>query len=120
MMLSSGAMTNRLDRLEDMGLIRRSPDPNDRRGRLVELTTTGRELVDKAIGEHLANEERLLSGLTAPERVKLADLLRKLLLSEPFRALDPASRSAAITGPERAERPRRTAARARPRRGSRA
>jgi DNA-binding MarR family transcriptional regulator len=91
--LSSGAMTNRLDGLEGMGLIRRLPDPNDRRGRLVELTAKGRDLVDKAVVEHLANEERMLSGLSAAERTKLADLLRKLLLSEPFRALDPASRA---------------------------
>jgi DNA-binding PadR family transcriptional regulator len=93
--LSSGAMTNRLDGLEEMGLIRRLPDPNDRRGRLVELTPKGRELVDKAVVEHLSNEEDLLSGLSAAERDKLADLLRKLLLSEPFRALDPAGRAAA-------------------------
>jgi DNA-binding MarR family transcriptional regulator len=90
--LSSGAMTNRLDGLEEMGLIRRLPDPHDRRGRLVELTTKGRELVDKAVVEHLANEERLLGGLSRAERKSLAELLRKLLLSEPFRALDPASR----------------------------
>jgi DNA-binding MarR family transcriptional regulator len=93
--LSSGAMTNRLDGLEEMGLIRRLPDPNDRRGRLVELTPKGRELVDKAVVEHLSNEEDLLSGLSAAERDKLADLLRKLLLSEPFRTLDPAGRAAA-------------------------
>ena len=104
MVLSSGAMTNRLDRLEEMGLVRRLPDPNDRRGRLVELTTKGRELVDEAVVAHVANEERLLSGLPAADRVKLADLLRKLLLSEPFLSLDPASRAAA-TGA--AERPRR-------------
>jgi DNA-binding MarR family transcriptional regulator len=91
--LSSGAMTNRLDRLEEMGLIRRLPDPTDRRGRLVELTTKGRALVDKAVVEHLANEERLLSGLSASERARLADLLRKLLLSESYRALDPANRA---------------------------
>jgi hypothetical protein len=78
-----------------MGLIRRLPDPSDRRGRLVELTTKGRELVDKAVVAHLANEERMLSGLSASERTRLADLLRKLLLSEPFRALDPASRVSA-------------------------
>jgi DNA-binding MarR family transcriptional regulator len=93
--LSSGAMTNRLDQLEGMGLIRRLPDPSDRRGRLVELTPKGRELVDKAVVEHLANEERLLSGLTAAERKKLGDLLRKLLVSEPFRALDPVGRAPA-------------------------
>jgi DNA-binding MarR family transcriptional regulator len=104
--LSSGAMTNRLDRLQEMGLIRRLPDPNDRRGRLVELTAKGRELVDKAVVEHLANERRLLSGLSAPERRNLAELLRKLLLSEPFRALDPTQRA-----PTPKARPRRVAKR---------
>ena len=90
--LSSGAMTNRLDRLEEKGLVRRLPDPDDRRGRLVALTTKGRELSDRAFVEHIANVERLLTGLSKSDRTKLADLLRKLLLSEPFRALDPASR----------------------------
>ena len=93
--LSSGAMTNRLDRLEELGLVRRLPDPTDRRGRLVELTTKGRALVDKAVVEHLANEQRLLSGLSASERTRLAELLRKLLHSEPYRALDPANRGPA-------------------------
>jgi len=90
LILSSGAMTNRLDRLEAMGLIRRLPDPNDRRGRLVELTAKGRRLVDAALVDHLANEERLLAALGPSERRRLAELLRKLLRSEPFRALDPA------------------------------
>jgi DNA-binding MarR family transcriptional regulator len=89
--LSSGAMTNRLDRLEEMGLVARLPDPTDRRGRLVELTERGRELVDNAAVDHLANEERLLTALDADERDQLAALLRKLLLSEPFRELDPAT-----------------------------
>lgn len=89
--LSSGAMTNRLDRLEEMGLVERLPDPADRRGRLVALTDRGRELVDSAVVDHLANEERLLSGLDADERDQLATLLRKLLVSQPFRELDPAA-----------------------------
>ena len=90
--LSSGAMTNRLDRLEALGLVERHPDPTDRRGRLVELTDRGRELVDTAVVEHLANEERLLGALDAGEREQLAGLLRRLLLSQPFRELDPANR----------------------------
>jgi DNA-binding MarR family transcriptional regulator len=89
--LSSGAMTNRLDRLEAMGLVERLPDPNDRRGRLVALTDRGRELVDAAVVDHLQNEERLLGALDAAEREQLAGLLRKLLLSPPFRELDPAA-----------------------------
>ena len=89
--LSSGAMTNRLDRLEEMGFVERLPDPADRRGRLVALTDPGRELVDTAVVDHLANEDRLLSGLDADEREQLATLLRKLLVSQPFRELDPAA-----------------------------
>src|ERR1700704_2415328 len=53
--LSSGAMTNRLDRLEAMGFVEREPDPTDRRGRLVALTDRGRELVDTAVVDHLEN-----------------------------------------------------------------
>jgi DNA-binding MarR family transcriptional regulator len=89
--LSSGAMTNRLDGLEALGLVERLPDPTDRRGRLVALTDKGRELVDSAVVDHLANEQRLLGALDTSEREQLAGLLRKLLLSEPFRELDPAT-----------------------------
>jgi len=89
--LSSGAMTKRVDRLEEMGLVERYPDPTDRRGRLVALTDRGRELVDAAVLDHLENEERLLAALDAGEREQLAGLLRKLLLSPPFRDLDPAA-----------------------------
>jgi DNA-binding MarR family transcriptional regulator len=89
--LSSGAMTNRLDRLEAMGLVERQPDPTDRRGRLVALTDRGRELADAAVVDHLENEQRLLGALDAGEREQLAELLRKLLLSAPFRELDPAA-----------------------------
>ena len=88
--LSSGAMTNRCDQLEQMGLVERQPDPNDRRGRLVALTDRGLMLVDAAVIDHLANEQRLLSALDATERELLAGLLRKLLSSQPFRELDPA------------------------------
>jgi DNA-binding MarR family transcriptional regulator len=89
--LSSGAMTNRLDRLEAMGLVERLADPTDRRGRLVALTDRGRELFDAAVIDHLQNEQRLLGALDAAEREQLAGLLRKLLLSPPFRELDPAA-----------------------------
>jgi len=95
--LSSGAMTNRLDRLESMGLVERLPDPNDRRGRLVALTDAGRDLVDRSVVDHLANEERLLEPLDAEEREQLAGLLRKMLLSDRIQALDPAS--AELEGP---------------------
>ena len=81
MMLTSGAMTNRIDRLEAAGLVSRRPDPQDRRGTLVRLTTKGKALIDSATSEHVANEERLLAGLSAREQLQLGDLLRKLLLS---------------------------------------
>ena len=105
LVLSSGAMTNRLDRLEEAGLVERLPDPDDRRGRLVALTAHGIETVDTTVLDHLANEERLLSALSAEERQLLAGLMRRLLLSEPYRSLDPAHAS-----------PKPGAKRARPRR----
>jgi len=111
--LSSGAMTNRLDRLEEMGLVERQPDPSDRRGRLVALTDRGRELVDAAAIDHLANEERLLAALDAGERKQLAGLLRKLLLSPPFRELDPAA-DVADTVPAGEKRGVRRSTRGRP------
>jgi DNA-binding MarR family transcriptional regulator len=99
-LLSSGGMTKRLDHLERAGLVERLPDPADRRGRLVALTDRGRELVDAAVIDHLANQERLLGALSASERGKLSDLLRKLLASEPFQALDPTRRAADVGGSE--------------------
>lgn len=81
LMLSSGAMTNRLDRLEKAGYIERQPDPNDRRGTLVTLTTQGLELIDQAVAAHIAHEQQLLTPLTPEEQKMLAELLRKLLLS---------------------------------------
>lgn len=78
-MLSSGGMTKRIDRLVEEGLVRRRPDPDDRRGTLVRLTPRGRRLIDEALPVHVANEERLLSGLSARERESLDTLLRKLL-----------------------------------------
>ena len=78
-MLSSGGMTKRLDRLADAGLVERRPDPADRRGILVRLTPRGKAVVEKAIEDHVANEERLLRPLNAADRRALDDLLRKLL-----------------------------------------
>lgn len=86
LMLSSGAMTNRLDRLERADLIARLPDLADRRGTLVELTPKGRELVDAAVAAHLDNEHRLLAALSDAEQEQLADLLRKLLHSHEHRS----------------------------------
>jgi len=79
--LSSGAMTNRLDRLESRGLVRRRPDPEDRRAIVVGLTPAGRKLVDATVGDMLAEVAKLLAGLTDDEQTTLANLLRKLLVS---------------------------------------
>jgi DNA-binding MarR family transcriptional regulator len=81
MMLTSGAMTNRIDRLEEAGLVTRRPDPGDRRGTLVRLTPKGKALIDGATSKHVNNEERLLSALTIREQQQLSELLRKLLVA---------------------------------------
>jgi len=80
LLISSGAMTNRLERLTAMGLVERIPDPKDRRSVLVALTPAGRKVVDEALTAHVENEHRLLASLTQEERRTLARLLRKLLL----------------------------------------
>jgi DNA-binding MarR family transcriptional regulator len=78
-MVTSGAMTNRLDRLEKAGLILRGPHPNDRRGIVVQLTDKGLALIDAALTAHVANEHEILAGLTVAERDTLAGLLAKLI-----------------------------------------
>ena len=80
-MISSAAMTNRLDRLEERGLVERSPDPDDRRGVRITLTEKGLELVNRAVEAHVEGEERLLGALDPEDRERLATLLRKLLVS---------------------------------------
>jgi DNA-binding MarR family transcriptional regulator len=82
-MLTTSGTTKRLDRLETAGLITREPDPGDRRGVLITLTPRGRSLIDQAAGQHMANERRILSGLTRAEQRQLADHLRKLLCTLP-------------------------------------
>ena len=81
--LSSGAMTNRLDRMEKAGLIRRLPDPNDRRGTLVEPTQLGIGMWDKAVGAQARRELMLGQVLTRAEKDRLHDLLRTLMLAFP-------------------------------------
>lgn len=88
MMLSSGAMTNRLDRLQAAGLIRREDDPEDRRGIRVALTPAGLALADRAIVDHVAGEAALLQVLSRSERSQLGSLMRKLLASLEQRAED--------------------------------
>lgn len=77
-MVTSGAVTKRVDRLERAGLVARRSAEDDARGRLIKLTDQGRQIINDAIVEHVHNETRLLAGLTAPERHTLTDLLRKL------------------------------------------
>lgn len=78
-MVTSGAMTNRLDRLEKAGLTLRGPHPNDRRGIVVQLTEKGLALINEALAAHVANEHEILAGLTGAERETLAQLLEKLI-----------------------------------------
>jgi DNA-binding MarR family transcriptional regulator len=85
LMLTSSGATKRLDRLERAGLVERAPDPDDRRGVIITLTEAGHELIDRVTEAHMANEHRLLEGLSAREREQLAGLLRKLGLSLPPR-----------------------------------
>jgi DNA-binding MarR family transcriptional regulator len=79
LMLSSAGMTKRLDRLEQRGLVKRTPDPNDRRAVSIQITPDGRQLVARAVAENTKNEVALLAGLTQRERRELGDLLRKVL-----------------------------------------
>jgi DNA-binding MarR family transcriptional regulator len=82
-MLTSSGITKRLDRLEQAGLVKRDPDPRDRRGVLITLTPAGIELIDTVTEAHMANEARILSALSEAERDRLAALLRKLQLGLP-------------------------------------
>lgn len=79
MMITSGTMTNRLDRLAERGLVERVDDPHDRRSTQVALTAEGRKLVDAAVEKHVENERKLLSPLTRAEQSTFDELIRKLL-----------------------------------------
>ena len=78
-LVTSGTMTNRIDRLAAAGLVRREPDPRDRRGVLVTLSEQGRAVVDEAFTDLLEREQALLAGLADDQRQLLAGLLRALL-----------------------------------------
>ena len=80
-MLTSGAMTNRLNRLEERGLIERLPDPEDRRSLLVQLSDSGRGLINNAVEHHLQLEARLLNALQPEQQQQLNDLLHQWLIS---------------------------------------
>ncbi|GAA4398380.1 MarR family transcriptional regulator [Fodinibacter luteus] len=80
-MVTSGAVTKRVDRLLAHGLVERRASPSDGRSRTVVLTPAGRRVIDAAMVDHVANEARLLAGLDADERATLADLLARLATS---------------------------------------
>jgi DNA-binding MarR family transcriptional regulator len=78
-LVTSGTMTNRVDRLERRGLVSRSPDPHDRRGVIVRLTPAGQRTVDAAMADLLERERDLLGELSQQDRDDLAGMLRRLL-----------------------------------------
>ncbi|MGW2376083.1 MULTISPECIES: MarR family winged helix-turn-helix transcriptional regulator [Kitasatospora] len=80
-MVTSGAITNRVDKLSAKGLVERNPCPDDRRAVLVRLTPAGKELIDAILPGHIQNEERIIATLDADERAQLDTLLRKLLIA---------------------------------------
>jgi DNA-binding MarR family transcriptional regulator len=80
-LVTSGTMTNRVDRLVARAFVERLPDPSDRRGVLVRLSDLGRETVDGAMSGLLEHEQRLLAALTPAELKQLAALMRRLAVS---------------------------------------
>jgi DNA-binding MarR family transcriptional regulator len=90
--LSSGAMTNRLDRLETAGLVRRLPDPDDRRGVLVEPTKAGHAAWDRATDTQARREALIASALTEEEREQLHSLMRRLMGAFPDEVREAAKR----------------------------
>ncbi|GEL18881.1 MarR family winged helix-turn-helix transcriptional regulator [Pseudonocardia asaccharolytica] len=80
-MVTSGAITQRLDRIQARGLVTRTPSDADGRGVHVTLTEDGRKLIDRALPDHVDTEHRLLAALTPAQRETLADALRDLLAS---------------------------------------
>jgi DNA-binding MarR family transcriptional regulator len=93
--LTSGAMTNRLDRMESAGLVVRVPDPEDRRGVQIEITDRGRELWEEAVGVQAAKEQMVASALSTKEKEQLNQLQRRLMLALEDAAASRDSRSAA-------------------------
>ena len=81
MMVASGTMTNRIDRLAARGFVERRRDPDDGRVVVVALTRAGRSLVDRALPAHAENESRLLSFLSERERQVFTSLLRRMHLA---------------------------------------
>jgi DNA-binding MarR family transcriptional regulator len=87
--LSSGAMTNRLDRLEKAGLVLRVPDPEDRRGVLVELTEDGHRAWEEGLAAQAASERLVTAALSDEEKLKLNALLRRLMREFERREAEP-------------------------------
>jgi DNA-binding MarR family transcriptional regulator len=87
--LSSGAMTNRLDRMEEAGLVTRVPDPGDRRGVLVELTKEGHRVWEEGLSAQAANESLVAAALSKTEKGELNALLRRLMLEFERREQEP-------------------------------
>jgi DNA-binding MarR family transcriptional regulator len=80
MIVTSGAITNRIDHLTAKGLVDRNIDPDNRRSVLISLTPKGKTLIDHAVVAHVDNEEQLLAPLPQQDREQLTHLLRKLLV----------------------------------------
>ncbi len=80
LMLSSGAMTNRIDKLESRKLVHRRSNPLDRRGTLVQLTPKGRKLISEVINTHIESCDKFLQGINKSEQEVLATLLKKILI----------------------------------------
>ncbi|HEV3212040.1 MAG TPA: MarR family transcriptional regulator [Acidimicrobiales bacterium] len=81
LLVSTGTMTNQLDKLEGAGLVVRHPDPADRRGKVVEMTAKGRDVLDTYVNVQARRERELVGGLNTKEKSELNVLLRKLLAS---------------------------------------
>ncbi len=88
-LVTSGAITHRIDRMEEKGLVERVPDPSDRRSVRIRLTPHGREIVDGLLSLHLAYAERMLQPLDPEAREQLASALRTLLESFGDTSLQP-------------------------------
>ncbi|TGK32747.1 MarR family transcriptional regulator [Leptospira gomenensis] len=80
LMITSGTMTNRIDRLESLGWVQREPDPNDRRGILIGLTAEGKNVISKTLSDHVKSGQKMMSSLSEKEQQELSKLLRKLLI----------------------------------------
>ncbi len=80
-MVTTGAITNRVDRLVERDLVRRTQDPDDRRKVIVQLTQSGLDLVEAVLDSHLETEQEMLAALSTPQQEELKDSLRTLLLA---------------------------------------